>query len=208
MWFLYMCGKKETEKAFFLNLCSAFLLQSIFHKLSHFYTKQKRDARLKLFKTFHLIPPFMFLIFMFPCISNGKFSSSSQLLTSHNRLVEETFQSFFPSVKFFLCFFFAINLQFQCFTSIAIRWRCTRLEWLNILVGVIRALIYDFVDCRFLITRSRHDVLVVCRNVAAEHRRGFLRLEYARTVRRPPCIKQIIFTRWNEPLSTCRESQR
>lgn len=63
-------------------------------------------------------------------------------------------------------------------------WRNYRIGQLHkfhhIVVDVLRALIHDFVDRRFLVPRSRHDVLVVGWNVTAEHWRSFFRLKWRR----------------------------
>lgn len=39
----------------------------------------------------------------------------------------------------------------------------------HVVAGGLRALVQHFVDCRLLITRARHDVLVVGRDVATQH---------------------------------------
>lgn len=107
--------------------------------------------------------------------------------------------------------------------------RLRQRQWLHqILVVGLRALIHDFIDCRFLITRARHDVLVVGWNVTAQHWRSFFwlrgknikfklrrtlenrsntHLEYAGTIRSSPCVQQVIFTRRYEPLSACCKAQ-
>lgn len=49
---------------------------------------------------------------------------------------------------------------------------------LHVVTGGLRALVQHFVDCRLLITRARDDVLVVGRDVAAQHGRRFFRLKW------------------------------
>jgi hypothetical protein len=65
----------------------------------------------------------------------------------------------------------------------------------------------DLVHRRLLVTRSRHDVLVVRRNVTTQHARRFFRLEYAGTVGCSPRVQQIVLPRRNEPLPAGGESQ-
>lgn len=47
----------------------------------------------------------------------------------------------------------------------------------------------DFVDCGLLVSGTCDDELVIRRDITAEDRRRLLRLEYAGSVRRPPCIE-------------------
>lgn len=81
----------------------------------------------------------------------------------------------------------AVMWWFFLFTgfSIAVRigeWRCSRRlrqlhEFHHVVVDRLRALIYDLVDCRFFVARTRHDVLVVGGNVTAQHRGCFFWLK-------------------------------
>jgi hypothetical protein len=52
--------------------------------------------------------------------------------------------------------------------------RMRRIEIQDIAIGILRTLIHDLVHGCLLITRARHYVLVVCRNVTTQHRGCFL----------------------------------
>lgn len=63
----------------------------------------------------------------------------------------------------------------------------------------------DLIDCGLLVPRARDDVLVICRDVTAQHRRGFLGLEDAGSVGRPPGVEQVVLASAHKPLPTVGE---
>lgn len=66
-------------------------------------------------------------------------------------------------------------------------------------------LVDHFIYSGLLVTRACHNVLVVCRDVAAQDRWGFLGLEYAGAIRSPPSIQQIVLPSAYEPFTTVGE---
>ena len=69
-------------------------------------------------------------------------------------------------------------------------------------------LIHNFIDGGFLVTRPRHYVLVICRDVYRQHWGCFIRLENGSAVRISPGIQKIVFSCGDKPLATVCKLER
>lgn len=76
---------------------------------------------------------------------------------------------------------------------------------LFIFIPANRNSVDDFVNCGLLVSGAGDDELVVGGDVAAEHRRRLLRLEYAGSIRRPPGVQEVIFAGAHKPFTTVGE---